>query len=230
MKNAAHKNAEQARKNLVECQLMTTGVTSAPVLAAYEAIPREMFVPPGLQGAAYLDEDLPLGDGTFLMEPSLQARLFQSAEVGNTDIVLNIGDAGGYSSALLSTMAMTVVALEGRAGQLDRARRAWTDLSCCNIAVIGGSPCAGCPEHAPYSLIVLNGAVAEIPQCILDQLAPGGRLAAVLNRGGLGRPSMGQAVLVKRLGSGSYDHRILFDAATPFIPGFEPRPAFVFGT
>lgn len=218
--------AAEARKNMVDSQIHTAGVIDYAVLEAFRTVPREMFAPEHLRGVAYVDEDLALGDGYYLMEPAVLARMVEAAGVRPDDIVLNIGDVTGYSSAILSMLAGTVITVEARPGLLDSARRIWAECSYCNVAVIHGEDLTeGCPEHAPYSLIFMKGAVAEIPDVLLAQLSLHGRLIAVL------RPAnarMGVAVLVERIGEGKYATRKLFDAATHYIPGFAPRTEFSF--
>lgn len=217
--------AAQARKNMVDSQIHTAGVISAPLLEAFRLVPREAFVPGNLRGVAYIDEDLPLGDGCFLMEPAVLARLIQAVEVSPEDVVLNIGDHTGYSSAIFSALVKTVITIENRPGMLDDARRCWADYSFCNIAVINGDLTEGCPEHAPYSLIFMQGAVAEVPDILLAQLSLRGRLITILRPAG---SRVGTAVMIERIGDGKYSTLKLFDTGTPYIPGFEPRIEFAF--
>lgn len=217
--------ATQARKNMVDSQIHTAGVLSRPLLDAFMTIPREMFVPEHLRGIAYVDEDLPLGDGRFLMEPSVLARMLEAAQVQSDDVVLNVGDNTGYSSAILSCLATTVITVEDSPGELDSARQVWGECSKCNIAVITGDILEGCPEHAPYSLIFMKGSVAEVPELMLAQLSLHGRLVTILKPRANG---VGTAVVVERVGEGQYSTRKLFDANTPYIRGFAPRTEFSF--
>jgi len=217
---------DKARQNMVKCQLNTNGVMAPRVLEVFGTVPREQFIPADKQAAAYIDEDVRLDNqGSFLLEPLICARMVQALEPGAEDNVLNIGDVTGYSSAILSNLVSTVVALEQQPGALDQARAVWDRQGLCNIAVIKGDMERGSPEHAPYDLIFLNDAVAELPQTLLDQLAPGGRLVAVVKEN---NNPMGQIVLCKRLESGNIATRRLYDAATPYLKGFEPKPRFVF--
>src|SRR5690606_5116811 len=94
-----------ARRNMVDSQIHTSGVVSAPVLEAFSSVPREQFVPEHLRGRVYADEDLPLGNGHFLMDPAILARMIEAAEVQAGDVVLNVGDPTGYSSAILAELA-----------------------------------------------------------------------------------------------------------------------------
>lgn len=218
-------NYEAARTAMVQSQIQTLGVISEPVLEAFLTVPRERFVPGELCAVAYIDEDIILPDGRVMMEPAVIARMIEAVGVAPEDVVLNIGDDTGYSSAILSMLATTVITVETRDGMLDPARQVWADCSYCNVATIGGDLREGCPEHAPYSLIFFNGSVADIPDIFPAQLSLGGRLIAVARPGG---HVMGTATIIARVGEGQYATRKLFDAATPYVHGFEPQPEFVF--
>jgi protein-L-isoaspartate(D-aspartate) O-methyltransferase len=98
-------NYAAARINMVDSQIHPSGVVSAPVLDAFRTVPREMFVPEDLRGRVYADEDLMLGNGQFLMDPAVLARMIEAANVQPQDVILNIGDSTGYSSAILAELA-----------------------------------------------------------------------------------------------------------------------------
>ncbi len=212
-----------ARTTMVESQLRTNKVTDRTILEAYETIPRERFLPEGRAGFAYVDEDLLLAPGRYLMEPMVQARLLQAAKIETSDVVLDVGCATGYSSAILSRLAGTVVALESDDVLAGQANQSLQDLEFDNVVLVQGDLTKGYPKQGPYNVIFLGGAVAEIPPAILDQLAEGGRLVAVIRS----QPHLGQAVLVGK-NAGMTSRRVLFDAATPLLPGFEAAPHFVF--
>lgn len=218
-------NYPEARKSMVDSQIHIMGVVTPAVLNAFRTVPREMFLPDTMRSVAYVDEDLHLGNGRILMEPALLARMVEAASVRSDDVVLNIGDSTGYSSAILSMLATTVITVEASGNSLDTARRIWADCSYCNVAVIAGDLTEGCPEHAPYDLIFMNGAVGEIPDMFLAQLSLGGQLIVVLKPQGA---KVGMVTIIERVGDGKYATRKLFDASTPYIAGFEPQPDFVF--
>lgn len=217
--------ALEARKNMVDSQIGTMGVVSPPLLEAFMTVPREVFVPEHLRSIAYVDEDLPLGDGRFLMEPAVLARLIDAAAIKPNDVVLNVGDNTGYSSAILSLLSRTVITVEGSKGLLDGAREKWADFSYCNVAVIDGDLTEGCPEHAPYNVIFMKGAVADVPDILLAQLCLHGRFIAIHKPAGA---KIGTAIMMERVGEGKYSTRKLFDAETPYILGYEPRTEFKF--
>jgi protein-L-isoaspartate(D-aspartate) O-methyltransferase len=211
-----------ARHNMVENQIRANRVTDPVVISAMTELPREVFVPEQLQGIAYVNEDIVLGQGRCLMEPVVLARLLQEAAVQSSDVVLDVGCGSGYSAAVLARMASTVVALEPDAGLAARANGIMAELGIDTVAVVEGPMKDGWSEQAPYDVIFFDGAVSEVPSAIRDQLAEGGRLVAVIAEGG-----MGKAVLITRHG-GTYSRRTVFDAATSSLPGFVRRPTFEF--
>jgi len=211
-----------ARRNMVDRQLRTNKVTDEAVLEALNEIPRERFVPEELRSAAYIDEDVPLGAGRYLIEPMVYARMLQAAEVQRGDLVLDLGCGSGYSTAVLSRLANMVVALESDPALARRTGAALADLSIDNALVVEGPLQEGWPAQAPYNLIVLGGAAEQIPESISGQLAEGGRLVGVEIRRGVGR-----AMLYLRR-RGVVSGRPLFDAAVPILPGLATEPSFVF--
>lgn len=212
-----------ARHNMVENQIRTNRVSDPAVTAALAATPREVFLPKPMRGFAYVDDDLDVGGGRFIMEPLVLAKLLQIAQVKPTDVVLNIGDATGYTTAVVSKLAQTVVSLESDAEWAARATAALGELGIDNAAIIQAALDQGYPTQAPYDVILFSGAVAEVPPAICRQLADGGRLAAVIDAGA----GLGRGTVMVRVGD-TYGKRVVFDAATPTLPGFQARPRFVF--
>jgi protein-L-isoaspartate(D-aspartate) O-methyltransferase len=213
-----------ARLAMVESQLRTNTVTHPGVLAAFIELPRERFVPAALHDSAYVDEDIPLKPGRFLMEPMVLARLIQLASPGPKDKALVIGSASGYAAAALALLAQSVVALEADRELAAQARANLASLNLANATVIEGPHEQGYKPGAPYDVILLDGAACEIPRAVSGQLAEGGRLAAVLRARG---DRVGQATVMTRQG-GSLGRRAVFDSGTPYLPGFAPAPGFVF--
>ncbi|GAB5470899.1 MAG: protein-L-isoaspartate O-methyltransferase [Rhodospirillales bacterium] len=214
---------EVARRKMVENQLRANKVTSDRILEAMGRLPRERFVPERYAGLAYVDEDLPLGGGRHALEPMVLARLVQALEVESDAIVLDVGCGLGYSTALLAALAGTVVAIEEERDLTDRANDILNEMGVDNAVVVEAPLAAGYPKQAPYDAILLNGAVPEIPEGLAQQLSPKGRMGLVVSSGA----AMGVAMLVERFGD-SLTTRVLFDAGTPLLPGFERQPGFVF--
>ncbi len=211
------------RSAMVDCQLRTNKVTDPRVIEAFSAVPRELFVSEARRSIAYVDEDLELGEGRYLMEPMVLARLIQAAEIQPGDIVLDIGCGTGYASAVLARLADTVVALEESPALAERAGAILSELGVDNAVVVEGPLVAGYPKQAPYNAILMGGSVSRVPEAISEQLGEGGRLVAVAKKG----PGIGVARLMQRSGRNTSSRR-LFDAAVPFLPGFAEEPGFVF--
>lgn len=212
-----------ARLTMVESQLRTNKVTDQTVLDAFLAVPRERFVPPTLAATAYVDDDLPLGGGRFLMQPMVLARLIQLARIGPDDAVLEIGAGTGYGTAIAARLARRVVGVECDARLAASATARLAELGLGNAAVVDGPLAQGCAARAPYQVVLFQGRAGYIPDAIAAQLADDGRIVAVLGDAG----GMGRAVLMTR-SSGALSRRPVFDAAVPALPGLERAPSFVF--
>jgi protein-L-isoaspartate(D-aspartate) O-methyltransferase len=211
-----------ARTKMVDSQLRTENVTDYDILAAMSDIPRERFVPAGQGRLAYVDRDVPIAAARYLMEPAPFARLLQIAEVGRSDIVLDVGCGTGYSAAVLARLADSVVALESDADLAGSASATLMDLGVANAAVVTGPLEEGYPSEGPFDVIVVEGAVEVVPDALLSQLKEGGRLVAVV---GYGRAA---AAKVFTRSAGEVGSRDAFDAAVMPLPGFRKPQAFVF--
>jgi protein-L-isoaspartate(D-aspartate) O-methyltransferase len=208
---------------MIESQLRPNKVSDDRVLDAFASIRRELFLPEHLRSVAYIDEDLPLGGGRYLMEPMVAARLLQAASIARTDVVLIIGAGTGYEAALAARLARNVFALEEDAELARQARAALVELAIASVSVVEGPSREGYRAHAPYDVMLFGGAVAEVPANIVAQLAEGGRLLAVVR----GDEAVGRAMLTRRTGE-VVSRRVIFDAATRLLPSFAPKPAFAF--
>lgn len=212
-----------ARHNMVENQIRTNRVTDGRVLDAIEAVPREAYVPAAFRSVAYLDDDIDLGGGRSLLEPMVFARLLQAAAIQPSEVVLDVGCGTGYSAAVLARLATTVVAIESDRALAARAAALLAEQGVDNVALVEGPLAEGDKPHGPYDVIVLEGAVTQVPERLLFQLADGGRLVTVTQRAG----GLGEATLTLRVGD-TFSTRSLSDAAAKLLPGFERRPGFVF--
>ncbi len=211
----------KARFNMVESQLRTNKVTDSKLLAALSRIPRQIFVPAGLAGVAYVDKSLRIAPNRYLIEPLVLARLLQEAIVEPTDKALVIGAGTGYSAAILADLAGSVTAVESDPALADTARSNLAALAVTGAVVHAGPLDQGHAASGPYDVILIDGMIADLPKRIAAQLADHGRLVTVQAQEG----RCGAGMLYRKLG-GSVSGRILFDATGPFLPGFEPRSAF----
>jgi protein-L-isoaspartate(D-aspartate) O-methyltransferase len=216
------------RKNMVEGQVQPSDVTDRRILRAMLEVPRERFAAPDKRATAYMDETVlvagPRGAlaARYMMAPRVLAKLIQALELEEADLVLDVGAGAGYASAVLARIARAVIALEADAALIEQAKATLSALGVANVTLATGELVAGVPSEAPYDAILINGAVPDVPAALLDQLKDGGRLTAVVAEGAIGR-----AVQWRRLG-GTFDARVLFDAAAPSLPGFERKAEFMF--
>ena len=156
------------------------------------------------------------------LEPSPLARLIQLADVGKSDVALDVGCGTGYGSAILARLAQSVVALESDSHLAEQASAAMAELGCSNVEVVTGQLSDGHATRAPYDVILINGSVEEVPQTLFDQLAEGGRLVAVEGRGNAGTARL----FIKT--EGVVTGRRAFNAAIKPLPGFERARIFEF--
>jgi protein-L-isoaspartate(D-aspartate) O-methyltransferase len=214
----------QARRTMVDCQIRTSDVTDLRVLAALLAVERERFVPAARKPIAYLDRDVAVNESPprALLKPMVLGKLLQAAAIAETDRVLDVGCATGYSSAVLGKLATSVVALEEDAPLAARATETLASCGAGNVTVASGPLVAGWPTGAPYDVILLQGASEIAPDALLGQLKDGGRLLGVIGSGPMGKAT------IYRMAAKHASPQPLFDAAAPLLPGFVKPPAFVF--
>ncbi len=217
-----------ARENMIESQIRPNGITDSRVIAAFAAIPREIFVAKANRSIAYMDEDVPLdGLGSdssrTLMEPMAFARLVQLAAIDPDDFVLDVGCGSGYSVAVIAQLAQSAIAIEQDPVFAEIAAENLDKLEVSNAAVLNAPHAGGCKDEAPFDAIVISGRVPTVPQALLDQLKDGGRLVAVV-----GDDLLARAQLFTRHGD-TFASRTEFDATIAALPGIEvERPAFTF--
>ncbi|GAB6968247.1 protein-L-isoaspartate O-methyltransferase [Komagataeibacter kakiaceti JCM 25156] len=213
-----------ARQRMVDAQVRPSQVSNPSVIAAMRALPRELAVPDSLRAFAYADNSLPLGEGRYLTEPRVIARMLQVSEISQGERVLVVGAGTGYLAALLATMDMdlTVVALESEA-RLAEIGKALCFTWAPQVHWREGALAKGAPDDAPYDLILIDGAVRQVPPALVEQLREGGRIIAPICR------DSGVTSVCRVLGTpqGSAAQP-LFDVAVPLLPELEPAPAFVF--
>ncbi len=217
-----------ARRMMVDGQVRTSDVTDPRIIAAMLELARERFVAQANAGIAYLDLDVPVaraaggGAGRRLLKPMVLAKMVQAVAVRETDHVLDVGCATGYSSALLARLAGSVVALEEDGALANLAAANLEEVAAGKATVVTGPLTQGWPPRAPYDVIFLNGASEIVPRALFDQLKNQGRLIAVI-----GRAPTGRAMLYRSIG-GDVSGWPVFDAAAEVLPGFAAPAQFVF--
>lgn len=218
--------AEQ-RHNMVESQIRPSEITDRRIIRAMQLVPRELFLPEPLRPVAYLDRalDLPVGAGEpprSELAPRVLAKLLQAANINVGDVVLDVGAATAYSSALIAHLCETVLALEENSSLSKRAGDTVAKLAIDNVAIVKGPLAAGYQKAGPYDVIIVEGAVADLPGELAAQLKEKGRLVAIVQTG-----SAGQVCCWSRIGD-TISKQIIFDATARYLPGFEPKPVFSF--
>lgn len=203
------------RNAMVDSQLRTSDVSDPRVIAAMASVAREAFVPPDRQAMAYIDRPVRLAGDRALNPPLATGRLLTEAAVKPGEKVLLIGAATGYTAALLQAMGADVTAVEQDAGLAMLARAA-------GINVLEAPLTAGAPEGAPYDIILIDGAVEDLPPAIVGQLADGGRLVMGLLDRGVSRLCAG------RKNGSAFGLARLADIEMAVLPGFAKPKSFVF--
>ncbi|MGD9480960.1 protein-L-isoaspartate O-methyltransferase family protein [Shinella sp. G-2] len=211
-----------ARTKMVDNQIRTTDVTALEVLDAFLTVAREEFVPAAVKPLAYIDNDIQVSPGRYLMEPSPLAKLIQLAEIAPSDVVLEVGCATGYASAVLSLLGSSVVALESDADLAASATETLARLGYDNVAVVTGGLETGYAPEAPYDVVFVHGAVEFVPDALFAQLRDGGRLVVVE---GYGNASQARLYIKE---SGRVAERNAFNTAVKPLPGFRKAKEFVF--
>ena len=212
----------QARTTMINSQLRPNNMNDEAIIHAMETVKREEFVPKAMRGVAYCDEDIAVSEGRYLMEPRIFAKLLGFAAIKKSDLVLDIGCATGYSTAVIADLADAVVALEDDAKLLAKAEATLADQEIMNVAVVKGKHAAGVAKQGPYDVIFIGGAVADVPSTLTAQLKEGGRLICVKLEN-----SVGRGHLITKVNGKLVTER-LFDANVPVLAGFAAKESFVF--
>jgi protein-L-isoaspartate(D-aspartate) O-methyltransferase len=212
-----------ARNCMVDSQIRPNRVTDPRILSAMRRLPRERFLPANVWPLAYADEDVPLGNGRFMLEPMVLARLLQAANLRDNERVLVVGSGTGYDAAVLAACGCRVTALEEDPALLAIARSV-LPAEAPSVTLVTGPLAAGWPANGPYDLVLIEGAVPEIPAALAAQThqEDGRLLAAIHTEGGTTQAVIAE---VTAFGVGISP---LFDCGTPPIPSLRKAPMFAF--
>lgn len=179
-----------ARRHMIESQLRPTDVSDPVVIAAMAVTAREDFLPETQRAIAYIDRAVPLGGGRVLNPALSTGLLLTRAELSSDDKVLLIGSGAGYMAALLAGIVAKVVAVEEDHALVEQSRARLAGFA--NVELVESALADGHAAGAPYSLIIIDGAVGELPEAIVTQLAEGGRLLTGLDEAGVSRLATGR--------------------------------------
>ena len=164
------------RQAMVERQIEGRGISDPKILEAFRAVPREEFLSDELRDIAYGDHPLPIEAGQTISQPYIVALMIKSAEVQCGDKVLEVGAGSGYAAALLGCIAGRVIAVERQPELASAARRRLERLGHDNVEIVEGDGTRGRPEDAPFDAIIIAASGSHVPDTLVEQLAPGGRL------------------------------------------------------
>jgi protein-L-isoaspartate(D-aspartate) O-methyltransferase len=173
---------QRAREAMVQRQIAARGVRDQRVLEAMRKVPRHLFVPPSMQPYAYRDSPLPIGHEQTISQPYIVAFMTDALALKPGDRVLEVGTGSGYQAAVLSVLVRQVYSIEIVEPLATEATERLRRLGYANVTVRAGDGYRGWPDHAPFDAIIVTAAPDHIPQPLLDQLAPGGRLVVPVGK------------------------------------------------
>lgn len=211
-----------ARTVMVDRQVRPADVTDYAIIEAMLWAPRERFAPMAWRDVAYAGEHMPLGEGRVALDCRTFAKMLEVADIGKDDLVLDLAPGLGYSTAVLGRLAAAVIGIEPDDAMASAASQTLAELGVDNAVITAGDPAKGDPEHGPYDVILINGALERAPEDLLKQLKDGGRMVAIWRDG-----AMGQCRVTRRVGD-DFNTRRVFDASAPVLAGFQAPPAFAF--
>ncbi|MGB0496819.1 MAG: protein-L-isoaspartate O-methyltransferase family protein [Rubricella sp.] len=211
-----------ARTTMVDTQVRPSDVTRYPIIAAMLEIPREQFVPTEAKPIAYADDPIELSAERSILAPRTLAKMIDALELGKNDLVLDIGPAHGYSTAVLARIAGTIVGVEEDESLARSAAETLSEIGVDNAIIENRPLVEGAPEHGPFDVIVLQGAAETLPDALVAQLREDGRIVMLKAEGVLCYAVLG----VK--GAAGISWRRIFDAAAPVLPGFSAERGFLF--
>jgi protein-L-isoaspartate(D-aspartate) O-methyltransferase len=220
--SAVKMDMERARFNMIEQQIRPWEVLDPEVLDILAAVKREDFVPAAHRALAFADLELPIGNGQTMLQPKIDARVLQEVNVRSTDVVLEVGTGSGYMAALLAANAEYVHTVEIDSVLAETARQNLRQAGITNVSVEIGDASQGWSASSPYDVIVISGALRELPEAFLQQLKPGGRLVAFI-----GEPPVMEAQLVTRTADRAFTTINLFETVVAPLSS-RKRPRFVF--
>lgn len=220
---------DRARFNMIEQQIRPWEVLDPAVLELLDRVKRDQFVPATHQALAYVDMELPLGQGAdqVMLAPRVQARMVQDLTLKPTDKVLEIGTGSGYTTALLASLAQRVVSLEidesiARAARENLQKAGITNAEV-RVADAAANNFAACAAEGPFDAILFSGSIAEVPAGLLALLAPGGRLIAIV-----GHEPVMRASVVTRTGDAQFTTTQPWDTIVPRLRHFNEPSRFAF--
>jgi protein-L-isoaspartate(D-aspartate) O-methyltransferase len=205
---------------MVDTQIRPADITKFPIIDAMLKVRREMFVPDQMRQTAYTDSIVYLGGDRIVLDPRSFGKMLDAVNIQGDELVLDIGSGLGYSAAVIGKVCEAVVALEEDDDMASNSETILATEGCLNVAVLQGTLCAGATKHAPFDVIVIEGAVEEISGELTAQLADGGRIAGIFSQKGQGILRVGYKT------QGKISWRFVCNAYAPVLAGFIKITAF----
>jgi len=209
------------RRVMVDTQVRPSDVTKFPIIDAMLSVQRELFVQDSQREAAYSGEHIDLKPGRVILDSRTLSKMLDALEFTGDELVLDVGAAYGYSSAVIARMTQAVVMVEEDQEYATEAQSLLSDTGADNVIVHQGALADGAAEHGPYDVIVIEGGVGELPTTLSDQLKDGGRIACLFMEDALG------VVRIGHKKNGVISWRFAFNSGAPVLPGFQKTTAFV---
>ena len=209
-------------KNMIEGQIKPIGGMQKNILQAFSSVNRDDFVPQNLKENCYSEKNLFLKRDRFVLKANLIAKIISALNISNEENVLVIGSSTGYSSAIISRLAETVISIEEDQELLDFSEEAIKKNGIDNIVFINNAMIEGCSEQGPFNAIIIEGAIDEVPAKILNQLEDNGRLIAMVNDNGISN------VIEYQKKNDTFTDRFIFSCSAPKLKSFDKRKSFSF--
>lgn len=210
---------QSERDHMVKAQLLTRGISDQAVIRAMRAVPRHEFVPVEDAAEAYDDHPLPIGYGQTISQPYIVAYMTEALRLSERERVLEIGTGSGYQAAVLAQLGVRVFTIEIVEELAERARQTFDRLGIPHVTSRAGDGYQGWPEAAPFDAIILTAAPEHIPQPLLDQLAPGGRMILPLGK------TLQKLVILTNTPAGIQRKELLPVAFVPMTGEAQTRPS-----
>lgn len=212
----------QARTAMVDSQVRPNDVTKYSIIAALQKVERENFVPESMRMVAYADSPIALDTGRVILDARVFSKMLDALNILPTDFVLDIGCGLGYSTAVIASLSEAVIGVEDDATRVTDATENLMAAQVDNAVILEGELAKGAAKHGPYDVVIMEGAVEQVPANLIKQIKDGGRMAAIFNKNGVG---------IVRIGIKNGDGiswRDTFNADAPILPGFQSDKGFTF--
>jgi protein-L-isoaspartate(D-aspartate) O-methyltransferase len=216
-------NFIQARKNMVESQILPNRVTEARILSAFRQVPREAFVPEKMEPFAYSDQTLMIAPHRFMLAPLTQARLINAASLGEEDRVLCLPSGSGYLCAILGLLVKQVYGIDTHKDLVKKSTENLDKLGITNVHIQTQKSLTPPPSMGLFNAIIIEGAIEETPTELFTLLSEGGHLLSVL----AGKDNLGHITHWKKI-NGQIGHQFLNETPQYVLPEFSSQKAFLF--